>query len=178
MLRSNQPSSSDDKPEFSRGFEGSKLRVLLVDDDDTFCTVVNELVETDGDMSSKVDFSRLSDGADALDYLRGAAPYGDRAKHPWPHLVLLDQRMPKVDGTEALRILREDPRVRATPVCMLSSSDQDDLVREAYELGANFYFVKPYKLEELQTQLRRIVEFFSHVALIPEPDATWAACPS
>lgn len=147
----------------------SKLRILLVDDDDTFCTVLNELVSRDVKISSQVALSRLCDGADALEYLQGAVPYEDRDEHPWPHLVLLDQRMPRVDGTEALRILREDPRTKGTPVCMLSSSDQDELVREAYELGANFYLVKPYRLEDLQTQLNRIVDFFTQAVALPDP---------
>ena len=154
----------------SSGAESSRLQILLVDDDDTFCDVIAELVEMDDEIARRITLNRLRDGRDALDYLTGVEPFADRQRHPWPHLVLLDQRMPMLDGTEALRQIRGNAQTRATPVCMLSSSDEDKLVRQAYELGANFYLVKPFRLEELQVNLHKIVDFFWSVAEIPVPN--------
>ena len=143
------------------------IQILLVDDDDLFFQLLSWVQKNDETLAISMRLSRLSDGEDALDYLSGVAPYGDRAQHPWPDLLLLDQRMPRLDGTEVLRQLRQSDATRALPVCMLSSSDQSQLIREAYDLGANFYFVKPFELEDLQLKLRKIVEFVSEVAKLP-----------
>lgn len=136
------------------------VHILLVDDDDVFCDLVREVYAADEALARTVTLERLADGQEALDFLSG--------EQPRPDLLLLDQRMPRMDGTETLRHIRQHPDLRSAIVCMLSSSDQDKLVREAYEAGANFYFVKPYEFEELETQLRKIVEFFSSVAVLPE----------
>ena len=145
----------------------SKLQILLVDDDDTFYELIVALVEMNESIANRIVVNRLRDGRDALDYLHGVEPFDDRTQHPRPDLVLMDQRMPRLDGTDALRQIRNDVRIRATPVCMFSSSDQDGLVREAYELGANFYLVKPMELEQLLSKLHKIVDFFSTVAALP-----------
>ena len=143
------------------------LNVLLVDDDDTFHMIVSAIIrgkpETFGDLA----LHRVSDGQEALDYLAAKPPFEDRARFPMPHLVLMDERMPRLDGTDALQRIRENEATRAVPVCMLSSSEQDKLVRRAYELGANFYFVKPLKFELLEEMLAKIVDFFINVTAIP-----------
>lgn len=118
-------------------------------------------------LSDAVDVTRLSDGTELLSYLPGEAPFNDRSVHAIPDLVLLDQRMPRLDGIDALRVIRGEAQLRHVPVCMLSPSDQRRLVQEAYATGANFYLVKPYELEELQRVLKKIVDFFRNVATLP-----------
>lgn len=145
----------------------SLIRVLLVDDDDLFYDLISWVVQNDSLLAGRVDLTRLADGEDALDYFSTRDPDDDELEHPWPNLLLLDQRMPRLDGTEVLRQLRASHTTRALPICMLSSSNQGKLVREAYDLGANFYFVKPLALEDLQLKVRKIVEFMSDVAELP-----------
>ena len=142
-----------------------KFNILLVDDDDTFCELVREVLVLEQSISQKVILSRLSDGQDAIDGLAGAVESNDL--FPWPDLILLDQRMPKLDGTEALRRIRAGNLTRHIPTCMLSSSGQDRLVRDAYREGANFFLVKPFELEELRVKLTKIVDFFLSVAELP-----------
>jgi two-component system response regulator len=81
----------------------------------------------------------VRDGAEALDFLFGTGAYADRDPHDLPQLVLLDIKLPKVDGLEVLRRIRADQRTRLLPVVILtSSSEQQDLI-EGYAGGANSY---------------------------------------
>src|SRR6185312_14152476 len=84
----------------------------------------------------------VRDGAEALDYLHRRGAYVDRPPAP-PALMLLDLKMPKVDGLEVLRLVKNDPELRTLPVVVLTSSrEEQDLVR-SYDLGVNAYVVKP-----------------------------------
>ena len=82
------------------------------------------------------------DGAEALDFMFGA---GDAAEvpQPAPRLILLDLKLPKVDGLEVLRRLKADPRTRKVPVVVLTSSREERDIVDSYELGVNSYIVKP-----------------------------------
>jgi two-component system response regulator len=83
------------------------------------------------------------DGVEALDYLFGRGRYSLRDMGRNPRLVLLDLKLPKMNGLEVLRVLKEDTRTRGIPVVMVTSSNQDPDIHSAYELGANSYVVKP-----------------------------------
>jgi two-component system, response regulator len=83
------------------------------------------------------------DGADALDYLFGAGKHAGRDVSSVPAVVLLDLKLPKIDGLEVLRRIRADPRTRLLPVVVLTSSKEDQDVIESYSLGANAYVRKP-----------------------------------
>jgi two-component system response regulator len=95
------------------------------------------------------DVKVVRDGAEALDYLFGTGAYSGRDHHPQsgypvnPPLVLLDLKLPKVDGLEVLRRVRADPRTKSLPVVMLTTSNEDRDVLDAYNLGVNSYIRKP-----------------------------------
>jgi DNA-binding response OmpR family regulator len=102
----------------------------------------------------------VRDGADALDYLFARGEFADRARGN-PAVVLLDLKLPKVDGLEVLQAIRADAELKSVPVVMLTSSREEfDLVR-SYELGVNAYVVKP-------------VEFREFVAAISDLGIFWA----
>jgi two-component system response regulator len=85
----------------------------------------------------------VRDGAAALDYLFAQGLYLDRAESPPPTVVLLDLKLPKIDGLEVLRRLRADPRTKLLPVVILTSSLEEEDILRSYELGANAYVRKP-----------------------------------
>jgi two-component system, response regulator len=85
----------------------------------------------------------VEDGAEALDFLFARGKYADRAAATNPRVVLLDLKLPKLNGLEVLRQLRVDERTRTLPVVIVTSSAQDPDIKMAYELGANSYVVKP-----------------------------------
>jgi CheY-like chemotaxis protein len=84
-----------------------------------------------------------TDGQMAMDYLSGAGPFADRQKYPIPVLVLLDLKMPKIDGLEVLKWIRRQPHLKKLVVVLFSSSSMPEDVERAYELGVNSYIRKP-----------------------------------
>ena len=106
------------------------------------------------------------DGAEALDYLFARGHFAGRPPGP-PAVVLLDLKMPKVDGLEVLRQIKGDPALRTTPVVMLTSSAEEaDLVR-SYELGVNAYVVKPVDFNEFMAAVRQLGGFWGVVNTAP-----------
>jgi two-component system, response regulator len=96
------------------------------------------------------------DGAEALDYLFGTGAYAGRDLALMPQLILLDLKLPKIDGLQVLQRLRADPRTRLLPVVILTSSkEQQDLI-EGYSLGANSYVRKPVDFTEFIEAVRQL----------------------
>jgi CheY-like chemotaxis protein len=114
-------------------------------------------------IANEVDVVR--DGAEALDYLYRRGSFAERPIGPLA-LVLLDLKMPKVDGLEVLRQIKADPQLRLAPVVMLTSSREEvDLLR-SYELGVNAYVVKPVEFSEFMEAVRQLGAFW---AVVNEP---------
>jgi len=101
---------------------------------------------------------RGADGEQAIAYLRGAGAYADREEHPFPDLVLLDLKMPRLDGFEVLHWIRTNPETKTLPVVVLAGSSFRADIRRALELGANSYAAKPAKFEELQVLIDQIAD--------------------
>lgn len=89
----------------------------------------------------------LKDGAEALDFIFAKGEYTSRKIEDKPKLILLDLKMPKVDGLEVLRALKADPRTKTIPIVIMTSSREDRDLLESYELGVNSYVVKPVSFE-------------------------------
>jgi len=90
----------------------------------------------------------VHDGVEALDYLFGTGKYAGRDTSVLPELVLLDLKLPRIDGLEVLKRLREDERTKLIPVVILTSSKEESDLIAGYELGANSYIRKPIKFDE------------------------------
>ena len=96
------------------------------------------------------------DGAEALDYLFGTGVYQDRSPTEVPRVVLLDLKLPKVDGLEVLRRLRADARTKLLPVVILTSSNEERDRIDGYTLGANSYVRKPVDFNEFVDAVRQL----------------------
>jgi len=90
----------------------------------------------------------VSDGAEALNFLFGRGEYSGRTLADIPKVVLLDIKLPKVNGIEVLKQIKEDQNLRSLPVVMLTSSKESPDVKECYRLGANSYIVKPVDFDK------------------------------
>lgn len=98
----------------------------------------------------------VKDGEQALEFLFGTGAYGARDGAAPPRLVLLDIKMPKVDGIEVLRRLKQQERTRAIPVVVMTSSNEERDVVETYRLGVNSYIVKPVSFEAFLETVAKI----------------------
>lgn len=98
----------------------------------------------------------VRDGAEALDYILGTGKYAGRDVFDHPQIVLLDLKLPKVDGLDVLRRIRSDSRTVSLPVVILTSSNEEKDVVESYRLGVNSYVRKPVEFSEFMEAVRQL----------------------
>jgi len=96
------------------------------------------------------------DGQEALDYLFGEGEYEARDEEELPQVILLDLKLPKVDGLQVLERIRANPRTRAVPVVVLTSSNEEQDIIRSYDLGANSYVRKPVDFEQFVEAARQL----------------------
>ncbi len=137
-------------------------RILLAEDDENDAELTLSALG-EHNLANEVD--RVRDGDEALAYLYRRAPYANRPAEN-PVVVLLDIKMPKVDGLEVLRQIRADPKLRTIPVVILTSSHEEQDLLRSYELGVNAYVVKPVEFDAFSKAVEQVGVFW---ALINEP---------
>lgn len=116
-----------------------QVRILLVEDSPLDAELTIRALK-DGKLANAVEW--VKDGQQALDYLFYEGAFADREQN-MPQLVLLDLKMPRVSGIEVLKIIKADPRTKAIPVVIMTSSQEERDIAESYNLGVNSYVVKP-----------------------------------
>jgi CheY-like chemotaxis protein len=149
---------------------GEAVSIVLIEDDDGHATLVERNLRRAGISNG---FLRFSDGQQALDYFFGDPPGGDIAgKYPprqdlTNFVVLLDLKMPRVDGFEVLRRLKDSPSTTAVPVIVLTTTDDPREIERCYELGCNVYITKPVEYDAFIEAVRRLGFFLQVVKLPP-----------
>jgi two-component system, response regulator len=126
-------------------------RILLVEDDEDHAELVQRSLE---DVEWKHALTHVKDGEEALDYLLRRGRYHDPSSSPRPDVVFLDLRLPRVDGLEVLRQIKEQQDLREIPVVVLTTSDADRDLVDAYQRNVNAYVVKPVEFAELEQMIR------------------------
>ncbi len=106
-------------------------------------------------------------GEEALDYLHRRGEYQDPAKSPRPRLILLDLRLPRVDGLEVLGEIKSSPTLRSTPVVVLTTSDSEHDVARAYAQHANSYLVKPAEFARIRELIDRVQSYWLGMNRLP-----------
>jgi CheY-like chemotaxis protein len=132
-------------------------RFILVADDDI--NDVSMITHALGDRAPGC-VHTVSDGAEALDYLLARGRYKDRPPGN-PHILLLDLKMPRVDGWEVLKQVKSNPALRLIPVIVFSSSARETDILRSYELGANAYVVKPISFPQFVQAVGAIKAFWT-----------------
>jgi two-component system response regulator len=140
--------------------------ILLVEDtpDDAELTVMS--LKQSGLLNEVI---LAEDGVEALDYLFGQGRYTGRDPTDTPALVLLDIKMPRMDGIEVLKRLRSDPRTHLMPVIMLTTSTEDMDLERSYEFGANAYVRKPVSLLQFHEAVKQLGLFWILTNEAPPP---------
>ena len=123
---------------------GEPLKILLVEDNPAHAEMVTRSF-SDNRIANEI--SHVEDGEQALDYLHHRGAYSDSQESPRPHLVLLDLRLPKIDGLEVLNAIKTTDDLMSIPVVILTTSSADMDVAKAYKHHANSYLVKPIEFE-------------------------------
>lgn len=144
------------------------LQILLVEDNPKDVKLTLQALNEEK-LGNTIQVAR--DGEDALDFLFCRGEFAGRSfDHP-PRLVLLDLKLPKVDGLEVLRTVKADPRTHAIPVVVLTSSREDCDLVESYKLGVNAYIQKPVEFDSFRRAVKQLGLFWLVVNEPPPPAA-------
>lgn len=136
----------------SPAFDAEKVIFLVEDNSDDEALTLRALRRH----NIKNDVVVAHDGAEALEYLFGTGRYAERDTSKQPAVVLLDLKLPKVDGLEVLRRLRADERTRLLPVVILTSSREEQDLANGYSLGANSYVRKPVEFDQFAQAVEQL----------------------
>jgi two-component system response regulator len=135
---------------------GDSLHILLVEDNEAHAELVIRGLR-DQQVANRI--HHVSDGEKALDYLFRRGAYTDPVQNPRPNLILLDLRLPRVDGLEVLRTIKTTPDLLRIPVVILTSSDAESDIVKSYDYYANSYIVKPLDFKTF-TKLMKDLGFY------------------
>jgi two-component system response regulator len=138
-----------------------EANILLVEDDPADVELTREGMK---DAKMFIHLHTVDDGIEALKFLRHEPPYGDRVR---PDLILLDLNLPKKDGREVLKEIKNDEDLKAIPVVVLTTSDADTDIVKCYDLGANCYVTKPVNFDSFIKVVHAIDSFWFTIVKIP-----------
>jgi len=143
-------------------------KILLVDDSPRDTEMAIDVLQQ---YHLANEITTLRDGAEALDYIYRRGEWATRAGSD-PAVILLDLKMPRVDGLEVLRQLKSDARFRTIPVVVMTSSREDQDLNRCYELGVNAYVVKPLSFHEFIEAVKTLGAFWAVLNELPERAST------
>ena len=138
--------------------------ILLAEDDPNDVVLIQRAFRKAGLQNT---LKNVADGEQAIHYLSGQGAYSDRYQFPLPFLLLLDLKMPGTDGFEVLEWLRNEPQLKRLLVVVLTSSNLQEDVDRAYELGANSYLVKPVSFDEMVHLIQRFEAYWTEINRTP-----------
>ena len=142
-------------------YDVKPIEILLVEDSPSDAALTKEALEA-GKIANHL--SRVVDGVEAMDYLRQKGQFAKAAR---PDLIMLDLNLPRKDGREVLRELKDDPALKAIPVIVLTTSRSDKDILQSYQLNANCYITKPVDFQKFIDMVKSIEQFWLTVVTLP-----------
>lgn len=138
--------------------------ILLADDDEE-----DRMLTSDALSESRIlnELHLVEDGEQLLDYLRNEGSFADRNVNPRPGLILLDLNMPKKDGREALKEIKNDSRFKQIPIVVLTTSRTGEDIYQSYDLGVNSFISKPVTFEGLVKVMKALGKYWFEVVELP-----------
>lgn len=109
----------------------------------------------------------VNDGVEAMEYLKGEGKFNDRKTHPFPDLILLDINMPRKDGKQVLKEIKDNQILKTIPVVMLTTSDQEKDIADSYNLGVNAYISKPVRINDFMKAVNKLEDFWFSLNKMP-----------
>ena len=143
----------------------SKSIVILMADDDADDRLLAKDALAECRLANELHF--VENGEELLDYLHRRGKFVNLAQSPRPGLILLDLNMPKKDGREALKEIKDDPRLRTIPVVVLTTSRADTDISRIYELGANSFITKPVSFDSLVEVMKILGRYWFEIVELP-----------
>jgi CheY-like chemotaxis protein len=141
-----------------------KLKTILLAEDNQNDVDLTILALSEFNLANNIDV--VNDGVEVLEYLKSTGKFKDR-KPGKPAVILLDLKMPRMDGIEVLRVIKNDPVLKVIPVVMLTSSREENDVVQSYELGVNAYVVKPVDFSQFVEAVKQLGAFWAVLNELP-----------
>jgi CheY-like chemotaxis protein len=140
------------------------ITILIADDDPE-----DRMLAEDALKESRLvnDIRFVEDGEELLEYLQHRGKYTEPDSSPRPGMILLDLNMPRMDGREALKIIKTDPELRRIPVVVLTTSQAEQDIYRSYDLGVNSFIIKPVTFESLVNIMRVLEAYWFEIVEIP-----------
>lgn len=138
--------------------------LLLADDDPDDRLLVRDALE---ETRCAADLRSVEDGVELMDYLHRRGKYAEASEAPFPSLILLDLKMPRKSGHQALKEIKEDPELRQIPVVILTTSRQQQDISRSYRLGVNSFITKPASFGALVEMMRVLEKYWFEVVVLP-----------
>ncbi|MBI5741109.1 MAG: response regulator [Nitrospirae bacterium] len=140
------------------------ITILMADDDEDDRLMAEEALK-EARLLNPIRF--VKDGEELLDYLYFRGEYSGNGNAPRPGLILLDLNMPKKDGREVLREIKEDTELRQIPVVVLTTSSAEEDIYRTYNLGVNSYITKPVAFEGLVEVMKTLTDYWFNIVRLP-----------
>ncbi|MBN2484018.1 MAG: response regulator [Candidatus Omnitrophica bacterium] len=144
--------------------ERKTISILIADDDDDDVMLVTKALKEYRFLN---DLQRVRDGEELLDYLFHRGNYTDADKFPLPNLILLDLNMPRKDGREALKEIKDHHELRKIPVIILTTSKTDEDIVRSYDLGVNSFVTKPVEFKDFMEVIKNIGTYWLEIVQLP-----------
>ena len=141
--------------------------ILIAEDDEEDRMLLMDAME-EGRLLNKFYF--VEDGEELLFYLKGQGKYTDRNTYPLPGLILLDLNLPKIDGREALKIIKADAVLKRIPVIILTTSKAEEDIIRTYDLGVNSFITKPVSFEGLVDVTQTLSQYWFEIVVLHTQD--------
>lgn len=141
-----------------------RITILMADDDPDDRLLVQDAFD-EIRLANPLVF--VEDGIELMDYLHCRGAYAHLAGTPLPGLLLLDLNMPKKDGREALKEIKQDPVLRKIPIVVLTTSNAEEDILRTYDLGTNSFIVKPVTFDKLVEIIRTITQYWLEIVRLP-----------
>jgi CheY-like chemotaxis protein len=141
------------------------ITILMADDDEDDRMMTKEALE-ESRLANEMRF--VVDGEELIDYLYRRGKFEDPADSPRPGLILLDLNMPRKDGREALKEIKEDPNLRQIPIVVLTTSKAEEDIYRTYDLGVNSFITKPVSFEGLVFVISNLAQYWFQIVKLPQ----------
>ncbi|MBE9035811.1 response regulator [aff. Roholtiella sp. LEGE 12411] len=140
------------------------VTILMADDDEDDSMLVSEAL---AESQLPIEAYIVRNGEELMDFLYNRGRYVDKSSAPRPDLILLDLNMPKKDGIEALRDIKNDPKLRRIPVVVLTTSGAQEDIDNAYDLGANSFIIKPVTFDSFVDVMKTLEKYWFEIVKLP-----------
>jgi len=146
---------------------GEPLHILLVEDNEAHAELI---IRSMHDLQVAGRIHHVLDGEQALDYVFGRGAYADSTQYPRPDLILLDLRLPRIDGLEVLETIKTTPGLLRIPIVILTSSDAENDIARSYDFHANSYVVKPLEFKKFTRLMKDLGCYWLEWNTMPEQE--------